>query len=59
LREAVELGDLEQLSQIASDLGAREEDTSFYMEEIRKLADDFDFDGLLELANTLEQAAST
>ena len=59
LREAVELGDLEQLSQIASDLSARKEDTSFYAEEIRRLADDFDFDGLLKLANTLEQAVST
>jgi len=59
LREAVELGDLEQLFQIVSDLSARKENTSFYEEEIRRLADDFDFDGLLKLANTLEQAAST
>jgi HPt (histidine-containing phosphotransfer) domain-containing protein len=59
LRKAVELGDLEQLSQIASDLSARKENTSFYVEEIHRLADDFDFDGLLKLANTLEQAPST
>jgi CheY-like chemotaxis protein len=59
LREAVELGDLEQLTQIASDLSARKDSSSHYGEEISRLADDFDFDGLLELANTLEQAAST
>jgi CheY-like chemotaxis protein/HPt (histidine-containing phosphotransfer) domain-containing protein len=58
LREAVELGDLEGLSQIASDLSAREEDTSFYVGEITKLADDFDFDALLKLADTLEEAAA-
>jgi HPt (histidine-containing phosphotransfer) domain-containing protein len=59
LREAVELGDLAQLTQIASDLSDRKDSSSHYGEEISRLADDFDFDGLLELANTLEQAAST
>jgi HPt (histidine-containing phosphotransfer) domain-containing protein len=55
LREAVEIGDLEELSQIASDLSARKENTSFYVEEITRLAEDFDFDGLLRLAGTLEE----
>jgi HPt (histidine-containing phosphotransfer) domain-containing protein len=54
IRAAVELGDLEELSQIASDLSAREENTSFYVEEITRLADDFDFDGLVQLADSLE-----
>jgi PAS domain S-box-containing protein len=58
LRNAVELGDLGQLSQIASDLSARKDGSSRYAEEITRLADDFDFDGLLKLASTLEQAAS-
>ena len=58
IRAAVELGDLEELSQIASDLSAREENTSFYVEEITRLADDFDFDRLVQLADSLEASTS-
>jgi HPt (histidine-containing phosphotransfer) domain-containing protein len=51
LRDAVDLGDVAELSQIAADL---EGDASRYAEKITRLAEDFDFDGLVRLADSLE-----
>ena len=59
LRDAVEVGDLTALSEMASELKARADAASAYGEKIGRLTDGFDFDGLLNLAVTLykEQSA--
>ncbi len=51
LRHAVDLGDVAELSQIAADLKGS---ASQYAEKITRLAEDFDFDGLVRLADSLE-----
>ncbi len=51
VRDAVALGDVAELSRIAADLKGG---ASRYAERITRLAEDFDFDGLLKLAETLE-----
>jgi PAS domain S-box-containing protein len=55
LREAVEVGDVAVLSQIASELSAREDAASQYGEQIARLTDDFDFEGVADLADRLEK----
>ena len=54
VREAVEVGDVAALSELASELKARGEAGSYCGEEIVLLADGFDFDGLMKLANNLD-----
>jgi CheY-like chemotaxis protein/HPt (histidine-containing phosphotransfer) domain-containing protein len=54
LREAVELGDVAELSQIASELRDQTGVSRRYAAEITKLAEEFDFDGLVQLADSLE-----
>jgi CheY-like chemotaxis protein/HPt (histidine-containing phosphotransfer) domain-containing protein len=54
LREAVELGDVAELSQIASELSGQDGGSRRYSAEITKLAEEFDFDGLVQLADSLE-----
>ena len=58
LRDAVEVGDLTALSEMASELKARADAASAYGEKIGRLTDGFDFDGLLNLAVTLDKEQS-
>jgi CheY-like chemotaxis protein len=58
LRTAVELGDVTELATVASELTARDDASSRYGEEIKRLIDAFDFDGLAQLAHTLEGGAT-
>jgi CheY-like chemotaxis protein len=58
LRDAADSGDVTELAAIAADLTARADGGTFYGEEIQRLTEDFDFDGLLQLASNLDQAAT-
>lgn len=58
LRDAVEVGDLTALSEMASELKARADAASAYGEKIGRLTDGFDFDGLLNLAVALDKEQS-
>ena len=58
LRDAVEVGDLTALSEMASELKARADAASAYGEKIGRLTDGFDFDGLLNLTVTLDKEQS-
>ena len=53
IRQAVEIGDVTQLTSIAEDLMAQSEAYAPYSEKIVRMADDFDFDGLIDLADAL------
>jgi CheY-like chemotaxis protein/HPt (histidine-containing phosphotransfer) domain-containing protein len=55
LREAAEMGDVSALTEIAEELAARSKDFAPYQGRIAQLADDFDFEGILGLANDLEK----
>ena len=57
LKNAVEIGDITELGKIASELTSRKDASSYYGEEIERLAAAFDFDGIAELANSLEKEA--
>jgi CheY-like chemotaxis protein/HPt (histidine-containing phosphotransfer) domain-containing protein len=59
LREAVELGDVAELSQIASELRGQTGVSRRYAAEITKLAEEFDFDGLVRLADSLEASTGS
>jgi hypothetical protein len=50
--------DLTALSEMASELKARTDAASAYGEKIGRLTDGFDFDGLLNLAVTLDKEQS-
>ncbi|HBD07358.1 MAG TPA: hypothetical protein DCZ69_03775, partial [Syntrophobacteraceae bacterium] len=56
LREAAEMGDVSGLAAIAEEMISRCQDFAPYRNRIVQLADDFDFDGILTLANDLEKA---
>jgi hypothetical protein len=53
IRNAVEIGDVTQLSTIADDLISQSDTYAPYSEKIIRMADDFDFDGLIDLADGL------
>ena len=53
IRSAVDIGDVTQLVVIAEELTLRSDTYAPYSERIVRLADDFDFDGLLELADEM------
>ena len=53
LREAADMGDVSQLAAIADEFLARSAEFAPYKAKITQLADDFDFDGILILANDL------
>ena len=55
LREAAELGDVSGLAAICSELTAKSEAFSPYAARVARLADDFDFDGVLKLTEALEK----
>jgi len=58
LRKAVKVGDVTELAKIASGLTDRNDASSRYGEEISRLTEAFDFDGLLQLADELDEASS-
>jgi two-component system sensor histidine kinase/response regulator len=58
LREAAELGDVSSLAAIAEEMASRWKGFAPYRGRIVRLADDFDFDGVLALADELETAAA-
>jgi two-component system, sensor histidine kinase and response regulator len=58
LREAAHLGDVTALIAIAEELASRSGAFSPYQSKIAQLADDFDFDGIIELVNDLEKVSS-
>jgi CheY-like chemotaxis protein len=55
LREAAELGDLSGLAAVCNDLSAKSEAFVPYAARVARLADDFDFDGVVKLAQELEK----
>ena len=55
IRNAVDVGDVTELSEIATELAARTDGSSQYEAKIDRLAEDFDFDGLIQLADTIEK----
>ena len=57
IREAAEMGDVMELSQMGAELSARTDGSNVYGAKISRLADDFDFDGLLEMADDLAATA--
>jgi two-component system sensor histidine kinase/response regulator len=55
IRKAVDMGDVTELKGIAEELEAQAEELAPLSEKIRQLAEDFDFDGVLHLADVLEK----
>jgi len=55
LRTAAEVGDVSELQAAAKELSARTSAFGAYAERIQRMADDFDFDGILKLAGELER----
>ena len=53
VQEAVQLGDVSELTAVATELTQRNDFTSPYGKEIARLAKAFDFEGLSQLASTL------
>jgi two-component system sensor histidine kinase/response regulator len=54
LREAAEMGDVTEVVSIADNIESQTNGFSPYRAKITQLADDFDFDGILELTDQLE-----
>ena len=54
LREAAEMGDVSELAAVCGELAAASEAFAAHTPRIMRLADDFDFDGILKLADELE-----
>ena len=57
LREAAEMGDVTEVVSLADEIASQENGFSPYSAKIAQLADDFDFDGILQLADQLENVA--
>ena len=55
LREAAEMGDASALTSIAEEMASRSRSFAPYQRRIAQLTDDFDFEGILGLANDLEK----
>ena len=55
LREAAEMGDVSGLTAIAEEMASRSRNFAPYQSRIAQLTDDFDFEGILGLANDLEK----
>ena len=58
VQEAVQLGDVSELTAVATELTQRNDFTSPYGVEIARLAKAFDFEGLSRLASTLVETAT-
>jgi CheY-like chemotaxis protein len=54
VREAIEMGDVSQVSSIAGELRSQSEDLVPICDQLTQLADDFDLDGILGLIDELE-----
>jgi HPt (histidine-containing phosphotransfer) domain-containing protein len=54
VKEAVEMGDVTQVSAIAEELKSQSEDLAPICDKLMLLADDFDLDGILKLINEME-----
>ena len=59
LREAAEMGDVTEVVSIGEEIASEKRGFLAYKEKITKLADDFDFEGILKLAAELEKFADT
>jgi HPt (histidine-containing phosphotransfer) domain-containing protein len=57
LRDAVEVGDVTEMAEIALELSGANDISRPYGAEIDRLAESFDFDGLIKLAKRLEEEA--
>jgi CheY-like chemotaxis protein len=57
IREAVEMGNVTELKAIADALKARSDEFTGLGEKIRQMAEDFDFDAILQLAREIEERA--
>ena len=55
LREAAEMGDVSGLTAVCNELAAKSDAFAAHKTRIIRLADDFDFDGILKLADELEK----
>jgi len=55
LREAAEMGDVSGLTDVCSELTAKSDAFAAHKTRIIRLSDDFDFDGILKLADELEK----
>ena len=55
LREAVDMGDVAELATLAEELKSRSDDLAPFAAKIARLAEDFEFDVILELAGNLEK----
>jgi two-component system, sensor histidine kinase and response regulator len=58
LREAAEMGDISALTAIAEEMASRSKLFAPYLLRIAQLIDDFDFDGILGLADDLNKTSS-
>jgi HPt (histidine-containing phosphotransfer) domain-containing protein len=54
LKEAADMGDVDELIAIADDISARSPTFDSHRQQIVQLADDFDFEGIAKLAEALE-----
>jgi DNA-binding transcriptional MerR regulator/HPt (histidine-containing phosphotransfer) domain-containing protein len=59
LRDAAEIGDVGGLVAIADEFMARSDGFAPYRDRIARLAEDFDFDGIIQLADELEISPSS
>jgi hypothetical protein len=59
IKDAAEIGDVMELSKLGVELTARTDGLREYGAKISHLADGFDFDGLLEMADDLAAAAGS
>ncbi len=54
LREAAEMGDVSALTEISEEMAARSKDFTPYLGKIARMKEDFDFEGIIGLADDLE-----
>jgi HPt (histidine-containing phosphotransfer) domain-containing protein len=57
LRAAAEMGDVTEVVSIADEIASQADGFSPYRAKIAQLADDFDFDGILQITDQLENSA--
>jgi PAS domain S-box-containing protein len=57
LREAAEMGDVSALTAIAEEMASGSSAFAPYLRRIAQLSDDFDFEGILEMANDLKKSS--
>jgi hypothetical protein len=54
IKEATEMGDVTQIKSIAAKLLAESDTVAPFCDELIRLADDFDFDGIQKLVHELD-----